>query len=127
MSEVQQPVVMTLPKELVEAHIKQLVVDACAKNGADLIRGVVNHVMTAEDRSNYGQRNIDKLITALVLEVANASVKEWLAQEGPKIRDAVRKRLTADKTKLVQALCDKITDGLLSNVRVSLSLEDRSR
>ncbi len=121
----EQPVVMQLPKELIETQIKALVLDACLKNGQALVAEAVRQVLTAPDNTNYGRGTVlDKVIRELIVTTANAAAREWIVEQGPAIREAVRKRLTAEKTALVKELCDKVGSALTTNLRVDVRIAD---
>lgn len=122
----QQPVVMSLPKELIETQIKALVLDACLKNGRELVAAAVTQVLQAKIDNYHGSGSyLDKVIRELIVQTAQAAAQEWIAEQGPAIREAVRKRLTAEKAGLIKGLCDKVGDSLTTSLRVNVSLDDR--
>ena len=67
---------------------------------------------------------MDKIISELITKTANESAQEWSKEQGPKIRLAIRKRLDADKSKVISALCDKLADKIASGISVHVTISD---
>jgi len=123
----EQAVVMNVPKDVIETHIKLAVSQVLARDPERLIRACVDAVLTQKDRNNYRDKTIlDTMLEKLIIDTANLAAVEWIREQGPMIREAVRARLTKDRAAFIKKLCDAIGDNLQKNVHVSVSLTDKS-
>ena len=119
----EQAVVMKVPDELIQTHIKLAVAQILARDPERLIRACVDSVLAKKDTNNYRDKTIiDTMLEKLIVETANASAKEWMEEQGPEIRKAVKARLSKDKAALIQRLCDGFADSCVKNLHVSVSL-----
>lgn len=122
----EQAVVMNVPKEVLDQHIKLAVAQVLSRDPERFITACVDVVLQAKDQNNYNRKTVlDTVLEKLIIETAQKSAQEWINEQGPKIREAVRKRLDKDKGALIQKLVDGLGDQLQKNVHVSVSISER--
>jgi hypothetical protein len=118
-------VVMKIPPEIVQASVKAAVVQALGKDPEALVRAVVDAAMH-EKTNSYDRTTIwDSKVNAAIRDVAAEAFKEWLDEQRPMIRAAVRARLGESRTKLVDDFASKLVDGLISTIGVSFHFRER--
>lgn len=119
----EQAVVMNVPKDVIETHIKLAVAQVLARDPETLIRACVDAVLTKKSDNYHSRTVLETTLEKLIKETAERSAQEWITEQGPKIRDAVRQRLNKDKAALIQKLVDGLGDQLKSNIRVNISID----
>lgn len=107
---------VTLPPEItrdiVQAQIKAAVVAALAKDPTQLVAAVVDAAMR-EKKNSYDRETIwDARVNEMIREAAEASFREWLAENSETIRQKVRQRLEREKTAFVKKIADSLTDAV---------------
>lgn len=106
----QQPVVMSVPKEAIEALVRASVAQALQIDSVRMIESIVDRAMR-EKSSDYNQR--DKTLFQVELEtairkMALEGIAEWLEGHRPAIRAAIDKRLSNANTR------DRMIDSMLA-------------
>jgi hypothetical protein len=101
------------------------VANALAKDPERVIQAVIDQAMRKDNPGGYGRQTVfDAAIEKMINDVAVASAKEWINEQAPKIKAAVRQRFEAHKSKWVAQLCDKLSNALVTNLHVSVSIRD---
>jgi hypothetical protein len=115
-------VLMKIPEEVVRAQVQAAVVAALARDPEKLVRAVVDAALHQKQNSYDRETIWDGQVHAMIRAVATDAFKEWVEEQRPKIRAAVRARLDASKSKTIDSFADKLVDGVLADIKVSFHL-----
>lgn len=113
----QQPVVMSVPKEAIEALVRASVAQALQIDSVRMIEAIVDRALS-EKSSDYNQR--DKTLFQVELEtairkMALEGIAEWLERQRPAIRAAIDKRLSHADTR--NRMIDSMLAAMLNGVQ----------
>lgn len=110
---------------IVEAKIRESVASALNKDTGALVESIVELALT-EKRHSYDQATIFQThVNKKIREAAHDAMVEWLDEQRPAIRDAVRKRLSKNGAKLITELADKLAVATTElRIKAQFSSED---
>lgn len=118
---------MTIPKDVIEAQVRAAVAVALSKDPEALVRAVVNAAMDQKDNRGYSGKTIwEEKTNEMIREVAHEAFRGWLEEQRPKIQKAVLARLKSTGD-VVEKIAAKFADKLQSNFSVSVHFKDEDR
>jgi hypothetical protein len=120
-----QAVTLNLSNEVIDAHVRAAVAQVLNRDPEGLVRAVVDAALAQKRPGAYSSEPPiwQEQVNAMIREVAEATWKEWIDEQRPKIQAAIRARLDSRQKKdLIAKVCDRL-DGALGNFRVRIDLE----
>lgn len=115
-------VMMTVPKDIIEAQVKAAVMGVLARDSEALVRAVVDAAMN-QKRDSYNRQTIwEEKLNQMIRSVADQYLEAWIEQQKPAIHKALATKLAQKGT--VGAIADGII-AKMSRVYVSLHLTDK--
>ncbi|MBX3031445.1 MAG: hypothetical protein KF809_14965 [Chloroflexi bacterium] len=108
-------------KEAIDESVRLAVAQALGPHKDALVKAIVDAAL-AKPRGGYGQSPFAQSLDAQIREEAKAAVHELIVEEGPRIRAALKARLTADG--MVDAILRQVLEVRPVFVQVDLRSTD---
>jgi predicted RNA-binding protein with PIN domain len=117
-------VAFTVPKEIIDSHVKAAVAQVLSRDPEALIKAVVDTAMQQKDPGSFGRETIwEKTFNNMVREVAQATFAKWIEEQRPAIERAVRARLDSKERKdLIAKVAERLA-GSLGQFRVRIDID----
>lgn len=117
-----QQILMTVPKEVIDANVKAAVVNALNKDPQALVRAVVDAALAQKDNRSYGSKTIwEDKVDEMILNVATETFNEWLNEQKPLIASTVRARLENKFSTKGRHGSNPIIDEIVNQLTASLA------
>lgn len=115
---------MTVPRDIIDAQIRAAVAQALAVNPERMVRAVVDMALSRK-RNEYDSRPMwEAAMDDMIRDVAKEEFKAWCEAQRPAIAKAIREKLGGNAKGLVDKIATKLADGL-QNVHLSVSWPDK--
>ena len=115
---------MSIPKDVIDAQVRAAVAVALNKDPEALVRAVVEAAMNAKqnsyDRTTIWQEEINKMIR----QVATDEFKAFLETQRPDIAKLIKEKLAKDTKTLLDVVTTKLAAGF-SNLHLHVQWPDR--
>ena len=118
----EHPVVLTVPEEVLRAHVQAAVVQALsAGDPTRFVETLVREVLTRKKNSYDRATLLEETIATMIKKVADEFCQEYVASLQPAIKMAVKARLKR-RSKFADEIAAKLVEALVGNVRASITI-----
>lgn len=111
---------MTVPRDVIDAQVKAAVAIALNKDPEALVRAVVEAAIGAK-KNSYDRETIwQEQVNEMIREVAKEEFKAWLAAQRPAVAKMIKEKLGKNSKELIDKVAAKMVDGF-QNVWISVN------
>ena len=108
---------------IIEAKIQAAILEALSGDTAKMVEAIVAQSLK-QKADSYGNKTVlQKTVETVIQDAAKSAIQAWIAEHKALIHAAVLARLRGAKPGFVDALADKVMEGLASSFYVSATIK----
>lgn len=111
-------------RSIVDANVKAAVLSAMQSQGPQLIKNLVNNVLTAKINRNYRDTTfMDSVIFDFLEAETKAALKDYLTENQPLIRGQIERAIKDSKTGFAKMIAEGLAKASENAYRVEVNIK----